>query len=61
MQMVASANDTALTVRFPKSVLKSLDKAAKKNGRSRNTEIIVRLVQSLEAEEGEQTEGRKTF
>ncbi len=45
---MATANDRPLTIRFPSgSLLKRLAEEATKNGRSRNSEIIVRLEQSL--------------
>ncbi len=46
--MKANAKDPAVTVRFPqRSLLDRLSKAARSNGRSRNTEIVVRLERTL--------------
>ena len=47
--MLATRNDPPVKVRFPGEVLKKLDAAAKKAGRSRNSEILVRLSDSLKA------------
>ncbi len=46
--LIAKTKDKSMNVRFPEGVLPLLDKAAKKSGRSRNTEIIVRLMSSFE-------------
>lgn len=46
--VIAKAKDKPMNVRFPSGVLPLLDKAAKKSGRSRNTEIIVRLLSTFE-------------
>ncbi len=40
-----------MLVRFPEGLLELLSEAAERNGRSRNSEIIVRLIESLEKEE----------
>jgi hypothetical protein len=49
--MIAAAKDQALTVRFPsRSLLKELTLAARKNGRSRNSEIVFRLTESFRME-----------
>lgn len=45
--MIASKQDPAVTVRFPKPVLDAATRAAKRNGRSRNSEIVARLAESL--------------
>lgn len=45
---VAKADDQAVTVRFPPGLLDRLDAAAQREGRSRNTEIIRRLAESLD-------------
>lgn len=51
---VARRKDPAVLVRFPKAILKKLGEASRQNGRSRNTEIILRLDQSFQtAGEGE--------
>lgn len=47
MNYVAKRGDKAVPVRFPKEVIGSLDAAAARNGRSRNSEILVRLAESL--------------
>jgi metal-responsive CopG/Arc/MetJ family transcriptional regulator len=47
MNLVAKANDTSVRVRVPRKVLRELDLAAAQAGRSRNSEIIYRLKQSL--------------
>ena len=46
--VIAKTKDQPLNVRFPVGVIPQLDKAAKKAGRSRNTEIIVRLLSTFE-------------
>lgn len=43
----AKTNDPSVRIRFPSAVLREVDKAAKQAGRSRNSEIIYRLAQSL--------------
>lgn len=50
--IIASAKDPAATVRFPADLLKQLNRTARVNGRSRNSEIIVRLRESLEHARG---------
>lgn len=45
--MIAKKNDPAITIRFPREVLDQATKAAQSSGRSRNTEIVVRVAQSL--------------
>jgi len=47
VNVIATAKDPSVRVRFPHQVLKRLDLEAKKNGRSRNTELIHRLSESL--------------
>jgi hypothetical protein len=49
--IIAKKKDTPMNIRFPEGVLPMLDKAAKKSGRSRNTEIIVRLLSTFELQE----------
>jgi hypothetical protein len=48
--IVVPANSEATLIRFPKGILKELGKAAAKSGRSRNSEIVYRLVSSLNQE-----------
>lgn len=45
--MIATRNDPSVLLRCPKNLLEAVDSAAAKGGRSRNTEILVRLSQSL--------------
>ncbi len=47
MQTIATRKDPSVLLRVPKPILKSLDAAAAKNGRSRNSEVLVRLSESL--------------
>lgn len=49
--MIAKRTDKAMTIRFPPGLLERLDVAAAGNGRSRNSEVIVRLVESLGAKD----------
>lgn len=44
---IAKADDPAMTVRFPPGMLDRLDVEAQRAGRSRNTEIVHRLTESL--------------
>ncbi|MFA6971675.1 MAG: Arc family DNA-binding protein [Gallionella sp.] len=46
--IIAKSKDQTVTVRFPEGLVPELDKSAKKNGRSRNTEVIVRLLSTFE-------------
>lgn len=48
MSLVAKTNDPSVRVRFPSKVLRELDRAAARNGRSRNSEIVHRLAKSLQ-------------
>jgi len=48
--LVAPANGEATLIRFPKGVLEQLSQAAAKSGRSRNSEIVYRLVSTLQQE-----------
>ncbi|MFZ5658786.1 MAG: Arc family DNA-binding protein [Pseudomonadota bacterium] len=48
MRTIAAAGDPARTIRIPADVLARLREAAQRNGRSQNTEIVQRLVESLE-------------
>jgi metal-responsive CopG/Arc/MetJ family transcriptional regulator len=51
MSLVAKTNAPSVRIRFPeKKLLRALDRVAAKNGRSRNSEIIHRLAQSLQAD-----------
>ncbi len=45
--MIAKKTDPAVTIRFPRKVLDGVTKAAQRNRRSRNTEVIERLASSL--------------
>lgn len=47
MRMVAGAKENPVAIRFPKAVLVAVTEQARVNGRSRNSEIIVRLATSL--------------
>lgn len=48
--IVVSAKGEGVRIRFPKGVLKQLGRAAARSGRSRNSEIVYRLLSSLEQE-----------
>lgn len=52
MSSVATAKDPATNVRLPREVMDAIDRAARAHGRSRNSEIVVRLRQSLGIETG---------
>lgn len=45
--MIAKKTDPAVTIRFPKKVLDGVTRAASTNKRSRNTEVVSRLAESL--------------
>lgn len=46
--MIATAKDKPVQVRFPsRALLKQIDAAARRNGRSRNSEILCRLAESF--------------
>jgi len=47
ISLVVPANGETTTIRFPKGILRQLNIAAAYNGRSRNSEIVYRLVESL--------------
>ena len=47
MRVIAKRKERPMLIRFVPGVLEKLDKAAAKQGRSRNTEINVRLAESL--------------
>jgi len=49
MNLVATAKDPATNLRVPKQLMDLIDRAAKASGRSRNSEIIVRLGRSFES------------
>lgn len=46
-KLVAPTKAESTVIRFPKGVLGQLTKAAAQSGRSRNTEIVYRLVNTL--------------
>lgn len=46
--IIAKRKDKSVTIRFPDGLVPQLDKASKRSGRSRNTEIIVRLLSTFE-------------
>lgn len=48
--IVVSAKGEGVRIRFPKGVLKQLGRAAARSGRSRNSEIVYRLLSTLEQE-----------
>jgi len=48
--MIAKRSDTALTVRLPEGLLQRVREEAAKNGRSGNSEIVIRLKESLESD-----------
>lgn len=50
-RVIAKADDQAVTVRFPPGVVERLDAASKRAGRSRNSEIVVLLVEALDADD----------
>ena len=47
---IATAKDPSTNVRMPADLMDQIDAQAAKNGRSRNTEIVIRLRKSLEAD-----------
>lgn len=49
--IIAKVKDQSVNIRFPPGLVPAIDKAAKKAGRSRNTEIIVRLLSTFETPE----------
>ena len=55
MSLVAKASDPSVRVRFPVKVLRELDHAAAKAGRSRNSELIYRLAESLRPQDAVQS------
>lgn len=50
-RVIARATDQAVTVRFPPGMVDRLDAASKRSGRSRNSEIVVRLKDTLDADD----------
>ena len=48
--LVVSAKGESTRIRFPNGLLKQLGKAAAKSGRSRNSEIVYRLMETLDQE-----------
>lgn len=54
-EIKATRTDPSRPVRFPGDLLKRLDEAAARSGRSRNSEIVKRLWESLE--QGSRKEG----
>lgn len=51
--MIAKANENRVVIRFPKTVLEAVTDSARRNGRSRNSEVIVLLAKSLGVETNE--------
>lgn len=51
MRNLATAHDPSTRVRLPVELMKAVDKKAKKNGRSRNSEIVVLIRQGLSERE----------
>jgi hypothetical protein len=49
--LIASRDDPPVLLRLPKTVLRQVNDAAAKAGRSRNTEIIYRLTESFRPQE----------
>lgn len=47
MKTIASSKDRSVRIRFSEQILKKLDESAANEGRSRNTEINIRLAESL--------------
>jgi metal-responsive CopG/Arc/MetJ family transcriptional regulator len=45
--MIVGRDGDKTVIRFPKGMLGQLDEVARANGRSRNSEIVVRLEESL--------------
>lgn len=50
-RVIAKANDRAVTVRFPPGLLNRLDDSATRRGRSRNSDVVMRLIKSLDDED----------
>lgn len=49
--MIAKRTDPQLLLRLPQQLMDQLGEEAKKSGRSRNSEILVRLEESLDEQE----------
>lgn len=47
MNVIASRKEKPVGLRLPTDIREALDREAARNGRSRNSEIVVRLVESL--------------
>lgn len=47
MSLIAGRNEKPIGVRLPEAVRNALDQSAARNGRSRNSEIVFRLANSL--------------
>ncbi len=56
-QYKTQEGDPELLVKLPRNLLQDFQKMAKENGHTLNTEIIIRLVRSLETESTETLEG----
>jgi len=52
MALIAKASDPSVRVRFPKKLIKEIDRLASQSGRSRNSEIVHRLSESLKPGQG---------
>lgn len=50
MSLIAKANENPVVIRFPRSVLDAVTESARRNGRSRNSEVVMRIAQSLGVE-----------
>ena len=50
-RVIAKAQDQAVTVRFPPGLLDRLDESATRRGRSRNSDVVMRLINSLDADD----------
>lgn len=53
VKLQASAKDRPVTIRFPAGIVERIDELAQKEGRSRNTEIVKRLADSISQERAE--------
>lgn len=53
---IAKRDDPAFRLRLPKDVLRAISARAKKNGRSRNSEIVVVLAQVISEEKAKATD-----
>lgn len=54
-RVIAKAHDQAVTVRFPPGLLNRLDDSAARRGRSRNSDIVMRLIKSLDSDDLDKT------